>query len=43
MVKEDISKDYDVIAVENNYISVTPIHYDLTDYNMLEEMKKWKF
>ena len=35
--------DYDVIAVENNYISVTPIHYDLTDYNTLEEMKKWKF
>jgi 5'-nucleotidase len=43
MVKEDDSKDYDVIAVENNYISVTPIHYDLTDYNTLEEMKKWKF
>ncbi len=39
----DHAEDTDEIAVRNNYISVTPIHYDLTDYVMLEKMNKWKF
>ena len=28
-------------AICENYISVTPIHYDLTDYRTYEEIKKW--
>jgi Predicted acid phosphatase len=27
--------------VQNNYVSITPIQYDLTDYKMFESMKKW--
>lgn len=42
MLKIDKTMDYDVKAVDEGYISVTPIHYDLTDYNLFEEMKNWK-
>jgi 5'-nucleotidase len=38
----DRSLEYDEAAVLNNYISVTPIHYDLTAYEMLDELKSWK-
>jgi 5'/3'-nucleotidase len=37
----DYSDDADIIAVLNNYISITPLHYDLTDYRLFEEIKKW--
>ncbi|MCX7834070.1 MAG: 5'/3'-nucleotidase SurE [Ignavibacteria bacterium] len=42
MVKTDKGLEYDVSAVEKNYVSVTPIHYDLTDYKTYEKMKSWK-
>lgn len=42
MFKLDKTKDFDVKAVDEGYISVTPIHYDLTDYKFYEEMKDWK-
>jgi 5'-nucleotidase len=38
----DTDEDTDQIAIKNNYVSVTPVHYDLTDKNMLEAMKKWE-
>lgn len=38
----DKGEDTDEIAVRQKYISITPIHYDLTDYNFLEKMKRWK-
>jgi 5'-nucleotidase len=31
----------DVWAVANGYVSVTPIHLDMTDYQMLERLKSW--
>jgi len=34
--------DIDGAALEENYISVTPIKCDTTDYKMIEELKKWK-
>jgi 5'-nucleotidase len=37
----DTDPDADQIAIRDLYISVTPIHYDLTDGGMLEEMKGW--
>lgn len=37
----DNDEDADVIAIRNNFVSVTPIHYDLTDQRMLEGMKQW--
>jgi 5'-nucleotidase len=38
----DSSNDFDIIAVNDDYVSITPLHYDLTDYNAYEEIKNWK-
>ncbi len=35
--KEEQEKDSDVLAVEENYISITPLHLDLTDYVLIQE------
>jgi 5'-nucleotidase len=37
----DPETDTDAFAIAGNYISVTPIHYDLTNYAMLEALKQW--
>ena len=31
----------DCFQVSNNYISVTPMHFDLTSYKTIDELKKW--
>lgn len=41
MMVLDNSEDTDQVAIMNNSISITPIHYELTDYRMVEEMKRW--
>ncbi|MGI6144377.1 MAG: 5'/3'-nucleotidase SurE [Clostridia bacterium] len=33
--------DYDVVAVEKNYVSITPIQFDLTNYKIIQEVKDW--
>jgi 5'-nucleotidase len=38
----DTELEFDQAAVRNKYVSVTPIHYDLTDYDMLSTLKGWK-
>ena len=38
----DHAPDTDEIAVLNNYVSITPIHYDLTDYETLKKIRRWK-
>ncbi len=38
----DHGDDIDDPVVMQNMVSVTPIHYDLTDYSFLEELKQWK-
>ncbi len=37
----DTETDADQIAIQNRFVSVTPIHYDLTDRVMLDQMKAW--
>ena len=37
----DHESDVDQIAVQKKCVSVTPIHYELTDNEMLERMKEW--
>jgi len=37
---EDEELDSDDVAIKNGYVSITPIHYDFTDYNALEKLKK---
>lgn len=34
-------EESDVKAIENGYISITPLHFDLTNYEYINEMKKW--
>ncbi|MDD2400823.1 MAG: 5'/3'-nucleotidase SurE [Clostridia bacterium] len=38
---KEINPDIDIIAVEQNYISITPIHFDLTNYQIIKEVNKW--
>jgi 5'-nucleotidase len=38
----DTDDDIDDVAVMNNKVSVTPIQYDLTHYEFLKELQKWK-
>jgi 5'-nucleotidase len=39
----DAAKDTDTWALMNNYISVVPVHTDLTAQKAVTELKKWKF
>ncbi|MFI5203404.1 MAG: 5'/3'-nucleotidase SurE [Flavobacteriales bacterium] len=36
----DGGEDTDIWAVENNYVSVVPVHYDLTAYHALEQLNE---
>lgn len=36
-------QDADGAALKDNYISVTPVRCDMTDYSALEHIKKWDF
>ena len=36
------SSDSDFRAVEDGYVSVTPLHLDLTNYDLLEEIRGWE-
>ena len=38
----DKGPETDYGAIQNNLISVTPLHIDLTDTKILENLKKWK-
>lgn len=41
LLELDEDEDADQLAVSKNFISVSPIHFDLTDYKTLEEIKSW--
>lgn len=43
-VNFDKGKDTDVWALKNNYISVVPVQFDLTNYKLKQQLEtKWKF
>lgn len=43
-VNFDKSKESDVWALKNNYVSVVPVQFDLTNYTLKKELEKtWKF
>ncbi len=42
-VNFDKSKDTDVWALANNYVSLVPIQFDLTNYTIKKEIQNWKF
>ncbi len=39
----DNGEDTDDWALKNNYVSVVPVHVDLTAHNAVSSMKKWDF
>jgi len=41
VVYENLPNDIDVVAVQDGYASITPLHYDLTSYKLIEEVKSW--
>lgn len=41
LVKPDEGLDFDQNAIDNHYVAITPIHFDLTDYKTFEAMKSW--
>lgn len=43
IIKTENGNTTDIFAVENNYVSVTPMHYELTKYDYLDIINKWKF
>lgn len=31
----------DIYSIQNNYVSITPIHFDLTKFDLIKEIEKW--
>lgn len=43
IVYAGLSEDIDVIAMQDGYISITPLHYDLTSHVLVEQVRTWGF
>ena len=41
-VNYDTGTDTDEWALANNYVSIVPVQYDLTNYSVLEKLKLWE-
>lgn len=41
LLEVDTEIETDQAAIRKNYVSISPIHFDLTDYETFERMKKW--
>jgi 5'-nucleotidase len=42
-IQQDQDPEADSCALASGYISVTPIHHDLTNYRMLDRLREWGF
>lgn len=42
LIETDTKLEDDYFALKSNYVAVTPIHFDLTDYETYDEMKNWE-
>jgi 5'-nucleotidase len=40
--KWEVKEGTDIEAINKNMISVTPLHLDLTDYQLAEKMRRWR-
>lgn len=43
VIESDGQKDADIEAIRHNYVSITPIHCDMTNYDFMDELKRWDF
>ena len=41
LVEVENEKQSDQLAIKNKFVSVNPIHFDLTDYETFKKMKSW--
>lgn len=41
LMEVDTEIETDQVAIRKNYVSISPIHFDLTDYETFDKMKKW--
>lgn len=41
LLEVDKNNDIDQVAIRKKFVSVTPIHFDLTDYSTFDQMKNW--
>lgn len=39
----DKDSSTDIMAIEEGYVTITPIHYDLTNHDFLEELSSWEW
>jgi 5'-nucleotidase len=42
LIESEIGENTDIHAVKNGYVSITPIHIDLTAYDEIDKIKEWK-
>lgn len=42
VVDVDNDPDSDIATVETGHISVSPVHFDLTNYHIMNQLKKWR-
>jgi 5'-nucleotidase len=40
-VCDDSEENTDVHFIKNRYITITPLHYDLTNFKVLKDVEKW--
>jgi len=43
IIESDKRKDADIETIRKKYISITPIHCDMTNYDFMNELGKWSF
>lgn len=43
VIESDGREDADIETLRENYVSITPIHCDMTDYDFMSTLKTWKF
>ncbi len=39
----DLADGTDTVAVANGYVSLTPVHFDLTNRDWLDQLHTWRF
>ena len=42
-VNEDNESDCDINLVAGNYITITPVHFELTRFDYMDRINKWHF
>ncbi|WZL74935.1 5'/3'-nucleotidase SurE [Clostridiaceae bacterium 35-E11] len=41
ILDEKKDEETDIYSIQNKYVSITPIHFDLTKFDIIQEIEKW--